>query len=82
MGQGNNTVKTVASVLLGMAIGSAIGILFAPMKGCDIRKKILSKGDDFTNDMKDKFDSFISDIKNEYEITKGKTKDFVDEKLS
>ena len=35
--------KTAAGVLLGVGIGALLGILFAPAKGTETRKKIINK---------------------------------------
>ena len=40
MSKGN----TIAGLLVGLAAGAALGVLFAPEKGSDTRKKIASKG--------------------------------------
>ncbi len=55
----NNTSKIITGLVTGIAIGSILGILFAPDKGAEIRKKI-----------RDKAKKISADIKNEYE--KGK----------
>jgi hypothetical protein len=36
----NDNAKIVAAVLAGLAIGTIVGILFAPEKGSDIRTKL------------------------------------------
>ncbi len=47
--------KVLLSVLAGVAVGAAIGILFAPDKGVETRKKIVKKGGDYALDIKHKF---------------------------
>jgi gas vesicle protein len=47
-----NSGKIVSALLLGAAIGgtigAALGILFAPEKGSELRKKLSASGDDLT----------------------------------
>ena len=40
-------------ILGGVAIGATLGILFAPAKGSDTRKKIAEKGSDLKENFKD-----------------------------
>ena len=73
----NNTGKVIGALLLGAAIGGAIGILFAPEKGSKTRKNIMSKGDDITDAIKDKFDEFLEGIKKEIDTVKDKANEFM-----
>lgn len=43
----------VAGILGGLAIGTVLGILFAPAKGCETRKKIAGKSSDLADSLKD-----------------------------
>ncbi|HXB40801.1 MAG TPA: YtxH domain-containing protein [Bacteroidia bacterium] len=71
MENSNNTAKLIGALLAGAAIGGALGILFAPDKGSETRKKLLAKGDDLTDAMKEKFNCFLEEIKKEVEVIKG-----------
>ncbi len=54
--------KLLLGVLAGIAAGAALGILLAPEKGSDTRRKISKKGDDYVDVLKDKFNNFLESI--------------------
>lgn len=57
-----NTGKVVLGALAGLATGAILGILFAPDKGTNTRKKIVDKGKDSIDDLKKKYDDVISNL--------------------
>lgn len=67
-----NTGKTLLSVLAGIAVGAALGILFAPDKGVNTRKKISKKRDEYTDELEEKFDEFMDTITEKFEDVKDK----------
>ena len=48
----NNTAKIFAALAIGAAAGAIAGILFAPDKGSETRKKINETGKKLTGEMK------------------------------
>lgn len=78
----NNTGKLVGALLIGAAVGAALGILFAPNKGAETRKKLLAKGDDLSGAIKDRFNGMLEDSKTEVEGLKNKANAVLDHKLS
>ena len=44
----------VLGILAGAAVGAVLGVLFAPDKGSNTRRKITRKGEDMVEDLKDK----------------------------
>jgi gas vesicle protein len=72
----SNTGKVVGALLLGATVGgivgAALGILFAPDKGDETRKKLLAKGGDLSNDINDKFIDLVQEVKKEAGMVKGK----------
>lgn len=51
----NNNIKIATALIAGVAIGAAAGVLLAPDKGSETRKKIKAKGQELANEMKNKF---------------------------
>ena len=74
----SNTGKIVGALLVGSVIGGVIGVLFAPDKGSETRKRLMTKGGDLTDSLKNKFNSFVDDSEQAYENTKQKVKDTAD----
>lgn len=79
---GNSSGKIISALLLGAAVGSALGILFAPDKGSETRKKISTKGNDLTDAVKEKIQELIEEFKNETDAVQGKAKEFVSNEKS
>ena len=50
-----NSGKIIAAFVLGAAVGAALGILFAPDKGSETRKKINEEGKKMSDAIKNKF---------------------------
>lgn len=59
----NDTLKTVLAFAGGAIAGAAVGILLAPDKGSETRKRILTKAKDMGSDLSDaameKYDEFL-----------------------
>ena len=51
--------KVVLGLLAGVAIGAALGILYAPDKGWNTRKRISKKTEDIVEDLREKFEEFL-----------------------
>ncbi len=65
-----STGKVVLGVLTGVAVGAILGILFAPDKGSETRKKIAGKGHDMADGLKEKLDSLLAGMTEKFEAAK------------
>jgi gas vesicle protein len=51
----NNTSKILVALAAGIAVGGVLGVLFAPEKGSETRKKISEEGKKIVDNVKNKF---------------------------
>ncbi len=59
--------KIVLGMLAGMAIGSVLGILFAPDKGSVTRKKLAKKGSDISRDAEDQVNGLMDKMSKKFQ---------------
>ncbi len=52
MRKSDNTQKIVVALVLGAAVGVALGILFAPTKGSELREKLVGSGHELARALK------------------------------
>ena len=64
--------KVLASVLAGAAAGAILGILFAPDKGTETRRKIREAGSDLADNVKNKVSEYSDAISEKYDSVKEK----------
>ena len=69
----NNTSKILLGFVAGAAIGGALGILLAPDKGSETRRRIVERGSEmgeslssFGESMKDKFNDVVDGVKGSF----------------
>jgi gas vesicle protein len=70
--------KILVGFLAGAAVGALAGILFAPDKGSNTRRKIATKTGDLTESVKNSFSDFIDGVKETYAGAKEDTEEFSD----
>ena len=72
-----NKGKVLLGVLAGIAAGALVGILLAPEKGSDLRKKISKKGDGYLDDLKEKMNEMVETVTDKFAAAKDKTNEIV-----
>lgn len=84
------SAKLIFGALAGVAIGIQIGLLVAPEKGVDTRKKLTKKGEEYLNDFNgqlnqlvkgfsEKFDKINKEISNVAEETKARSNEWLNQ---
>lgn len=58
----NDIGKIIAALLVGAAIGGALGILYAPNKGAKTRKKLQASGTDVSLQIKEQLASLMEQL--------------------
>ncbi|HEY0745031.1 MAG TPA: YtxH domain-containing protein [Chryseosolibacter sp.] len=56
--------KAVVAVLAGVAAGAVLGMLFAPDKGRDTRKKVSRKGEELADALNEKIEQKFDELLN------------------
>jgi gas vesicle protein len=67
----NTTGKVLVGLLAGAAAGAILGVLFAPDKGSETRRKIATKSKDIKDDVKEKFTDFLENVKEKFDTKTG-----------
>lgn len=65
-----NTGKVILSIALGVAAGAVIGVLMAPDKGTETRRKISDASTDYADGLKTKFNDFIESMLDKFDTVK------------
>jgi len=63
----NTTGKFLLGILAGAATGAALGILFAPHKGSETRKRIAKKTKNYKDELKNKYNDIVDEISEKFE---------------
>jgi gas vesicle protein len=70
--------KVFLGVLAGIAAGAVLGILFAPDKGSETRKKLAGKGEDYSDLVKEKVNEFLGSMSEKFEKVKEEVSEFAE----
>lgn len=69
----------VVGILGGLAVGAILGVLFAPDKGSNTRRKIAEKGTDLKDNLKGNFNDFVVSIDDQYSNFTSNAEDVIEE---
>ncbi len=70
--------KILLGFFIGAAAGAILGILFAPDKGTETRRKIADQSGDLADNLKGKFSDLVDGVKDKFSNMKAETEDVVD----
>lgn len=70
-----STSKIILATLAGVAAGAAIGLLMAPDKGTETRRRLAESSSDLWDSMKNQFSGMVDTMKDEYDHAKGAVTD-------
>lgn len=68
------TRKILSGLLAGLAIGTTLGMLYAPHKGSVSRRKLARKGNKYAGELEDKFNQFVENVTEQFESIKQEAK--------
>ena len=77
-----NTSRILLGFAAGAAIGAALGILFAPDKGTETRRRISEKSGDVADTIKDKFTGLVDGVKDRFSNLKSDAEDVAEKGYS
>lgn len=78
----SSTGKTIVALLVGAALGTAAGILFAPDEGRKTRKRLRKTLEDAANNVKENLEDLNEDLKDKTDKLKGTLEENIETLLS
>lgn len=65
-----NAGKMILSIAVGVAAGAVIGVLLAPDKGSETRRKITDRSNEYADGLKNKFNDFVESMLDKFDSVK------------
>lgn len=82
MENSNSAMKQASSFILGAVVGGVLGILFAPNKGSETRRKIANSTDNLKDSVKDQYSNLVYIVQNEMLEIKEKANEVLDNQIA
>lgn len=64
--------KILLGVLSGAAAGAVVGMLYAPKKGTETRRRIADTTNDYVSGSKNRINGFVDDVSHKFDSVKSK----------
>lgn len=74
----NSGSKVLLGVLAGAATGAILGVLFAPDKGQETRRRLGEGSKDIASNLKEKFSDLVDGIADKYEAAREGASDLIE----
>jgi gas vesicle protein len=71
--------KVLLGFVVGAAVGAVAGLLLAPDKGSNTRKKFADKAGDWSDAAKETFNGIIDGVKNAYSSARDEMEEYADD---
>lgn len=71
------SAKLLTGILIGAAAGAVLGVLYAPEKGTDTRRRLSEKGGEWGDTVKNKFNELGEAISEKYDSIRGEATDML-----
>jgi gas vesicle protein len=67
------TSQVITGILAGAAAGAILGVLYAPDKGSNTRKKIMQKGSDYKQSFKNQVNHLVDTVTSPFHTMRSET---------